>query len=458
MTDNLILNKYDTFFFEKFEFNKETRTLSLFYSLDKKENFLETLTFENSIDFSRINDNDLNIILKNVHLAFGISYYKTYCPKNAKLLSYSLSKSEATFWNEFYKNGLGEFCFKNKISPNDIIKFPYDENLKPSSFKVNLKDRVILPIGGGKDSILSANILKHLKKDVTACVMNTHPLIEECIRILELPSIHIKRALSPNIFELNKLGALNGHVPITGCISFMLILIAYLYDYSDVLLSLENSASEEQAYIQDFKVNHQYSKSIDFERIFIAHLKECVSPSFTYYSMLRPLNELLITKLFSSDKLDCKKHFESFSSCNKNFRIGNPLKERWCKVCPKCAFVYLLFAPFLDDEALNLIFDGRFLEKDELKETYLELLGLKEHRPFECVGSLSETVASFYLLYKQNRFLDTAPMKEFIKNIVNKKSKEYLENLTNDVLQINDTHFIKDNKLISYLKEISKNE
>lgn len=451
-----LTNKYNVFNFDKFIFNKDTQELELYYSLDDKIYFKEILTFEDKINFSKINDDYLNIILKNMHLAFGISYYKTYCPKNCDLPFYTLTKSETSFWNEFYKNGLGEFCFRNNIDPNQIIKFPYDETKSPTSFNVNLTSRSLLPIGGGKDSILSANILKKLGKSITTCVMNTQPLIEECITIFELPSIHIRRTLSPNIFELNKLDALNGHVPITGCISFLLVLLSYLYDFSDIVLSLENSASEEQAYIGDFKVNHQYSKSIDFENLFINHLKENISPSFNYYSILRPLNELLITKLFTSNKLDCKKHYESFSSCNKNFRIGNALKERWCGICPKCAFVYLLFAPFLNDTELNTIFDGNFLEKDELTNTYLELLGLKEHRPFECVGSLEETIASFYLLYKQERFLRTTPIEEFIKNIVNKKSEDELKALTQNVLTIKENHFIKDNDIIKFLRELVK--
>ena len=212
-----LTNKYKVFNFDKFIFNKDTQELELYYSLDDKIYFKEILTFEDKINFSKINADYLNIILKNMHLAFGISYYKTYCPKNCALPFYTLTKSETSFWNEFYKNGLGEFCFRNNIDPNQIIKFPYDETKSPTSFNVNLTSRSLLPIGGGKDSILSANILKKLGKSITTCVMNTQPLIEECITIFELPSIHIRRTLSPNIFELNKLDALNGHVPITSC-------------------------------------------------------------------------------------------------------------------------------------------------------------------------------------------------------------------------------------------------
>ena len=118
--------------------------------------------------------------------------------------------------------------------------------------------------------------------------------------------------------------------------------------------------------------------------------------------------------------------------------------------------MYLLFAPFLNDTELNTIFDGNFLEKDELTNTYLELLGLKEHRPFECVGSLEETIASFYLLYKQERFLKTTPIEEFIKNIVNKKSEDELKTLTQNVLTIKENHFIKDNDIIKFLRELVK--
>ncbi|MGI6680441.1 MAG: hypothetical protein ACOX3T_02975 [Bdellovibrionota bacterium] len=447
--------KYKTFNFDSYEFNKDTLKLELNYSLDNEIKFTETLQFEHKIDFKHINEGNLNTILKNVHLAFGVSYYKTYCPKNISLPFYKLTENEANFWSAFYKNSLGEFCFKNELDPSIIATFPFNNDYTLKAFNVELKKRYLLPIGGGKDSILSANILKHLGKDTTAFVLKPHKLIDAGIELLGLDAIRINRVLCPNIFELNKQGALNGHVPITGFISFLLILSAYLYDFSDVVLSLENSASEEQAYIGDFKVNHQYSKSIIFEEAFIKHLKENISKDFNYYSLLRPFNELLIAKLFASDALDCKKHFTSFSSCNKNFTIGNPLKERWCANCPKCAFVYLLFAPFLSDDDLNLIFEDNFLAKTALKETYLELLGLREHRPFECVGSLDETIVSFYLLYKQKRFLDTEPLKEFIKNIISTKTISELEALSKRVMSIQKEHFITDDKIIKFLKKLS---
>ncbi len=445
---------FKAFHFKKYDFNKETLTLNLFYSIDDKIEFKEALKFNNLINFSNINEKILNVILKNVHLAFGISYYKTFCPLKMIIETESLTKNESIFWNEFYTNGLGEFFFKNKISPIGLINFPYDEEKMPTNFNINLKNQSLLPIGGGKDSILSANILKNLSIDITAFSLNTHPLIEEGIKILGLDRIFVTRTLSENIFTLNKEGALNGHVPITGCISFLLILTAYLYNYSDIILSLEHSASEEQAYIGNFKVNHQYSKSLDFEKMFTKHIAENISPNFNFYSLLRPFNELKIASLFANSKIDCKKHFISFSSCNKNFKIKDPLKERWCTSCPKCAFVFLLFAPFLNDKTLLSIFGKNFLAINELKDTYLELLGLTENRPFECVGSLEETLSAFYLLHKQKRFLDTAPMIEFEKKILKIKGDKILETLTNKVLSFQDDHCIKNEKIINLLKTL----
>ncbi len=447
-------NSLKTFYFKEYILDKDSSSLNLFYSIDNKINFKEVLKFTTPIDFSTFDEKILNTILKNIHLAFGISYYKTFCPKNIVIETESLTKNESIFWNSFYTNGLGEFFFKNNISPLGLINFPFEEKKSSKNYSINLEKKFLLPIGGGKDSILSANILKNLNLNITAFSLNTHPLIDKGVEILGLNKILVTRTLSENIFTLNEKGALNGHVPITGCISFLLILTAYLYNYSDIVLSLEHSASEEQAYIGDFKVNHQYSKSLDFEKIFINHISENISSDFNFYSILRPFNELKIASLFANSKIDCRKHFESFSSCNKNFKIHDPLKTRWCADCPKCAFVFLLFAPFLDDKTLISIFGKNFLALDNLNKVYLELLGLTENRPFECVGSLEETIVAFYLLYKQKRFLTTSPMIEFKNKILKTTPVEKLETLTKKVLSFQDSHCIKDEKIISLLRSL----
>src|SRR5574344_379561 len=116
-------NSLKTFCFKEYILDKDSSLLNLFFRIDNKINFKEVLRFTTPINFSTFDEKILNTILKNIHLAFGISYYKTFCPKNIVIETESLTKNESIFWNSFYTNGLGEFFFKNNISPLGLINF-----------------------------------------------------------------------------------------------------------------------------------------------------------------------------------------------------------------------------------------------------------------------------------------------------------------------------------------------
>ena len=99
--------------------------------------------------------------------------------------------------------------------------------------------------------------------------------------------------------------------------------------------------------------------------------------------MLRPLSEIQIAMLFS--KLE--EYHKVFKSCN----VGSKTEPwRWCCNCPKCLFVYTILSPFLYKEKLIDIFGEDLFEKEELLNTFIELCGYGEIKPFECVGTYAE--------------------------------------------------------------------
>ena len=71
--------------------------------------------------------------------------------------------------------------------------------------------------------------------------------------------------------------------------------------------------------------------------------------------------------------------------------LGSKEKEwKWCCNCAKCLFVYTILSPFIDEEELVDIFGENLFEKIELLETFLELAGETNIKPFECVGTFEE--------------------------------------------------------------------
>ncbi len=458
----LPMKSYSSFIFEKIGWNHHARKIVLRYSLDESIAFEETLLLPNEPFTNKMQQRAPQIqkALLALHLIGGISYYKTCLPKKIEIGTGTLNKAEAKFWNTVYENGLGEFFFKNNIDFRSLLNFPATETKPDESpgmrtrLEPNPMKRVLVPIGGGKDSIVTAELLKKSGVQVTLLRMGSHPIIDELAHATGLPMLTVKRSISGNLFDLNAQGALNGHVPITAYLSILSVLIALLYEFDAVMMSNERSANEGNIKFKGMDINHQWSKSITFERALRRYLSESVGTSIEYFSLLRPLSELKITELFTG----FPQYYGRMTSCNTNWKIlaksptltqtpNPPLKKeeqqsssKWCNKCPKCAFVFCCMAAFLPKTELEKMFGAILFEHDWLMPLYRELLGTANFKPFECVGTPDETKAAFLLAMKRNELNETPVMKMFIKEVL--PTIKDPEALIAAVMQSSDQHCI----------------
>ena len=102
------MQKFKTFYFESFSFDKEKLEAQFTYSFDREEFFDEIIYFESDkfkfrddLDFKKINN-----LFFHLHLALGISYYKLCPTKDLVVKSGILDEKQINFWKKFYKNGL----------------------------------------------------------------------------------------------------------------------------------------------------------------------------------------------------------------------------------------------------------------------------------------------------------------------------------------------------------------
>ena len=382
----------DTFIFKSADYNSEAQIITLGYAYNGGPSFSEIVHFPGAKkNLNNAETGALHAAMRGLHLAAGISYYKAYCPKNIQIENYDLTKEEADFFFKFYRYGLGEFSAENDRDLSGIIRFPVQSNhhLKPSD--IQLENKCVVPVGGGKDSIVSIEVLRQAGQSFRMIAINAGKPILDVMEIASCgkpqDAIHIKRQLDPKLFELNDAGAMNGHVPITGILSFIMACGAVLYGYDSVVMSNEGSANEGNMQFGGIEVNHQYSKSLDFELDFENFIQKTALENFKYFSLLRPLNETGIAALFSKQK----KYFDAFKSCNRNFHLDKGLQKfGWCCSCPKCQFVFLVLSLFIKREKLILIFGKNLLNDETQEDGFRELCGLKGHKPFECVGEVEE--------------------------------------------------------------------
>lgn len=449
------MDRYSSFIFEGITFRPHGKKIVLRYSLDHEVTFEETLMLPTDpIDPKADQNETVKRALFALHLIGGISYYKTCCPTKIEITSGRLSKAEAQFWDTVYLRGLGQFFYENEMDFRNRINFPSGK-LQAESFPAKRKtlneqratsnaQRILVPIGGGKDSIATIELLKKTGAHLTLLRVGPHPLIEQLAHSAGLPILNVRRSLSPALFELNEKGALNGHVPITAYISIFSILIALLYDFDAVVMSDEASASEGNVSFYGMEINHQWSKSLEFEKMLRKYIQGSIGSDIEYFSLLRPFTELKIAEIFSKHP----QYFHAFTSCNNNWKIapavdahsvrvttgheatlseedGSAMKRRsaatsasWCNQCPKCASVFAALAAFLPRDTLKEIFDAVLFENESLIHLYRELLGISGHKPFECVGTADETKAAFLLAMRRGDLNDTPVMKMFVSEVL----------------------------------------
>ena len=359
----------------------------------------------------------LDTLVFNIGMIELVSYWKCTCSPLVRVMCGSLCDGQVLFWKKLYYNGLGEFIYTNGIhatmedfmgiecwneslsdclsadaskqsnvakgeSRESLLAMPSratsrsnTQAIKQSSNQANY----LVPVGGGKDSVVSLKLLKHASIPL---VMNPRGATVGCIEANGQTMddvIVIQRTIDPLLLTLNSQGFLNGHTPFSAMLAFYTLLASQMSGVANIALSNEGSANE--ATVISNGVNHHYSKSLEFEHDFRNYVKQYISPSYNYFSLLRPLSELQIAMLFS--RLD--EFHKVFRSCN----VGSK-QDIWCGHCAKCLFAYIILSPFISPSRLESIFGKNMLDDDTMRHEFLQLTGQSETKPFECVGTLSE--------------------------------------------------------------------
>ncbi|MCL2470098.1 MAG: endonuclease domain-containing protein [Alphaproteobacteria bacterium] len=393
------MTQVSSFFFQSYDFEPQSGVLRLCYAFEGGESFEERIIFPpplRALDEAAVQALDRAVRL--IFLLAGVSYYKARIPSKLVCHAFDLDPRTDSFCRKVYENGLSEFAYRNKVrvQPN------FETNGQtPKSIALTLPARVLVPIGGGKDSIVTLEALRKGSVPLTLLAVSggcdlPEP-IDATIKMSGLPFLHIKRHLSPELLRLNQEGAFNGHVPITAILSAVSVACALLYGFDSIAFSNERSADAPNLVVDGRAVNHQYSKSWDFEKDFGAYVQETISPSVHYFSFLRPLSEAAIAQRFAEK---AGAYYKIFRSCNAAFRQNKDQRApSWCGDCPKCRFVFLALAPFMTQSELVDIFGANLLDDKNQIEGFKALCGIEGIKPFECVGETQESAVLLLTLY-----------------------------------------------------------
>jgi len=357
--------------------------------------FTEVLTLPQGASVSAAATPAFEKLLGLTAIVLGVSYFKLRAPFAIEASDIPLTEAERAFVIDVYENGLGEFYARNELSRFGKLTLSAPSDDQPRKPALDLPDRTLLPIGGGKDSLVSVDLLTHTGVDFTPFAVNPKGPILSSVDAIGTAPLYVTRTLDPEMIRLGKeAGYYNGHVPSTAINSMIASLCALLFGYSQIVLSNERSASEGNVVFDGRETNHQYSKSLGFELLIADTLSNATGGALQYFSLLRPYSEARIASLFTqSTRFDAV-----FSSCNRNFRLTGNDGPLWCGECPKCHFVFLIFAPFMKKDRLLRIFGKNLLNEPKNEHSFRELAGLTGQKPWECVGEILEAAACFYTL------------------------------------------------------------
>ncbi len=387
----------------------------LVYAFDDGEALIERIRFPNAPALPPERAAAFDAAMKLLHLIAGVSYYKAGVPPQIVVDDGPLDDATADLLDALYLHGLAEFAYRNGIDLRGRIAFARGASTPNAAGGLNLPKRTLVPIGGGKDSLVAVEAIKSIGADATAVWVGNSALIAACAERTGLPTLNIQRELAPGLFELNRLGAWNGHIPVTAVNSAILAVAAILYGYDSIAFANERSASAATLEYDGQQVNHQWSKGYAFEQLLGNWLHTHVARDLDYCSLLRPYSELAITRAFAK----LTPYFDVFSSCNRNFRLLGPKPaDRWCGQCPKCHFVFLALAPFLPKPRLLSIFGRNLLDDEHQAAGFDALLEYQDHKPFECVGEAAEARAAMYALSQRPEWAEDALIARFRSEIL----------------------------------------
>jgi UDP-N-acetyl-alpha-D-muramoyl-L-alanyl-L-glutamate epimerase len=365
------------------------------FTLEPGISFKPEVIFE-SVNWARVDELDpavLNNLFFHLGLVETLSYWKAACSPEILIRAGSISEEQADWWRDLLLHGMGEYFYVNKIDYRQpgFVRIVSETGPKEGADRYEAArpgDRSLVLTSGGKDTALTLQLLQAAEKDFGCLLLNPAQAAIDLANIAAPQELLIvRRTIDPALLELNRNGYLNGHTPFSAYLAFLGVIQAVLGGYDQVIVSNERSSDEGNVEFLGSEVNHQYSKSFRFERKFQAYVARYISPTIYYFSLLRPLYDIQISRLLA-EYPGC---LPVFKSCNRNQR-----ENSWCGRCPKCVSVYTLLYPFVGRAAMMRIFGRDLYESVETIRFIEELAGLTEHKPFECVGTVKETFAALH--------------------------------------------------------------
>ena len=387
-------------------FNMKDDKIFINYLLDDKYKIRHTLDISN---INNIKNRNIDSYIFFCGLGIFLYIFSKFSPHKIINIAGYLSEIQLSYLKKWYLKGLGEFFYKNNLPHKINLVLDKQAKKKYINSNISLENSALLLNGGGKDSSVSCEILK--KPNINfewLLIGNSISQINVCKVSNIKKKVNILNSYQNYFLPENiKYDTFNGHKPFTLYTSSLACLVGGLKNFKYIIYSNEKSSNYGNLTINNISINHQYTKSLEFEKDFSRYVINNLNVNIKYFSLLKPIYELQIAKIFSK----LPQYHRVFVSCN---RKGT---SKWCQKCSKCAFIYLALYPFLDRSYLNKIIGKDLFDDVNMLPIYEELTGIRKVKPFECVGTIKENLIAMYLSCKKSEKSKGIILNHFIKNV-----------------------------------------
>jgi UDP-N-acetyl-alpha-D-muramoyl-L-alanyl-L-glutamate epimerase len=365
--------------------------------------------------WEKIPESVLTPTLQALLLMLGINYWTVFPTKNMRIEGFTLTREQAEFWDSLYLNGLAEFFYLMKMDFRDLIAFPFDASaVAPEPARLELPSRALLLNGAGKDSILSAEILKASGKPFDFFAFSPSLAHERIGALVGAKTVTVTRRRDARINPIAVWHGVSAAYPSVSTFTFIATLLAELLGYDSIVFSNERSADIGNLTYRGLPVNHQWCKSSEAEAMTNEYIQRYITPSIATTSLLREFSELEIVRRF----VQHPKYLHSVTSCNSYFCYSR-FEQRflrtpyWCKACPKCVFLFACFAAFLPKQEVVKMFGGNVYAKKRHLSFIKRILGIEGFKPLDCVGEPEEMILAMHYAAKNKEYAGTPAMRLF---------------------------------------------
>lgn len=413
-----------SFTFDSYKVDPSRSTIAFTYRVAFKNGRIRTYTdqlfFEDVAPelWEKVPKAVLEPTLQALLLMIGINYWSVFPTRNIYIAGFTLTHEQARFWDALYLNGLGEFFYNMQLDFRDLIAFPYDVSASaPAPARFELSARALLLNGAGKDSILSAEILKASDAPFDFFAFAPTPAHDRIAALVGAKAIKVNRRRDPYVEVIKALSGVSSAYPSVSTFTFIATLLAELLGYNSIIFSNERSADFGNLTYLGLQVNHQWCKSSEAERLINDYIQRFITPDISTTSLLREYSELEIVRRF----VHYPQYLHDVTSCNTYFwlpRIEQRMRRKsyWCRQCPKCVFLFACFSAFLPKSEVVGIFGADLFADKRLLPLFKQILGIEGFKPLDCVGEPEEMVLAMHYAARRNEYTGEPAIRLFEEN------------------------------------------